>query len=144
MNKKIILPAFVIGTLALAGVVWFGGLHVKAASANSDTLIDKIAQKFNVPKDQVQATFDEVRAERQNTRKVEQSARLDQAVKDGVITQEQKDKLVAKQDEMRARMGKNREELEQWFKDNGIDHDKLSSYMGSGKDDHHPGRHGSI
>ncbi len=133
MNKKVIFPAVAIGTLALAGVIWFGNMQAQAASTNSDTLIDKIAQKFNVPKDQVQATFDEVRTERQQVRKAEQDAKLEQAVKDGVITQEQRDKLVAKRDEMRASRKQNREEMDQWFKDNGIDHSKLIPYMGGGQ-----------
>lgn len=136
MNKKVILPVMAIGTLALAGALWAGSMHAKAASANSDTLIDKIAQKFNVPKDQVQTTFDEARTERQQARQTEQDAKLDQAVKDNVVTQEQRDQLVAKRNETRAARQQNKTEMEQWFKDNGIDQSKLAPYLGGNHKGH--------
>ncbi|MFA7253102.1 MAG: hypothetical protein WC107_00940 [Patescibacteria group bacterium] len=132
MKKKIVLPALAIGVLALAGSIWFGSVNANAASANHDTLIEKIAQKFSVPKEDVQVVFDQERTERQATRRAEQNTKLDQAIADGVITAEQKDQLIAKRNELNTQGQKNREEMQKWFSDNGIDHDKLAPYMGMG------------
>lgn len=134
MKKQVIFPAIAIGTLALAGALWFGSSKVEAASTTTDTLVEKIAQKFNLPQDQVQATFDEVHSEKQATRVAEQSTKLDQAVKDGVITQDQKDRIVAKMSEKRTERRAMRSEMQQWFKDNGIDETKLQSYLGGGRE----------
>jgi len=129
MKKSLIIPVLSIGTLAIVGAVMFGSLKA-TASSNHDTLVDRIASKFNVPKDQVQTVFDEEHTARQAERQTEQNAKLDQAVKDGVITVEQKDKLIAKRSEMKGEQQKNRDEMQKWLADNGIDHDKLATYMG--------------
>lgn len=142
MKRKAIFPAVAIGTLALAGLIWIGTAQVHAAtSTGAQTLVEKIVQKFNLPEDQVQATFDEAHAEKAAIRVAEQSTKLDQAVKDGVITEEQKDKIVAKMSEKKTARSQMRADMQQWFRDNGIDQTKLKSYLGGGTG-HQGGRKG--
>ncbi len=110
-----------------------------SASANSTSgqvnLIDKLVTKFNLSRADVQQVFDEDRAAHEADRQVEMKARLDQAVKDGKLTQDQEDKLIAKQQEMKAymetlkdktederrtAMKAKMDEFKQWITDNNI------------------------
>jgi gamma-glutamyltranspeptidase len=146
MNKKVILPAILLG-LAAAGVLVFKTGVVSAAfgeSGGPDQMAKELATKLNVSEEQVSKALDEIRVSHQEERKAEVSTSLDKAVADGVITAEQKqkvlDKMAANQAEKQAEKAErkqNREEMEQWFKDNGIDGEKLRSYIGGprhGKD----------
>jgi len=130
--KKFILPAATIGVIALAITLWYGTATVNAAGSNHDTLIDKIAQKFNLPADQVKTVFDEEKAARQEDRRVEQNAKLDQAVIDGVITKEQQDLIIAKRAELAEGRAERRSEMQSWMADNGIDETKLAPYLRKG------------
>jgi flagellar biosynthesis GTPase FlhF len=132
-NKKVITIA-AMTVLALAGATWLGVTKADAANTNGNgsqnTLVERVASKFNLSKDDVQAVADEVHTERQQARRAEQDSKLDKTVTDGAITQAQKDALVAKRNELRAKSTQNREEMQKWMDDNGIDHTKIQSYMG--------------
>ena len=131
-NKKILLSVTAL-TLAVAGAVWYGGNKVLAANGmRHDAVVSTLSEKLGVPEDKVTAAFDSIETERQAARVVERKAQLDKAVTAGAITQEQEDKLVAKQAELQSAREKERTELEQWYKDNGIDQTKLSEYTGRG------------
>lgn len=101
-----------------------------APATNRDNLAQDLSQKLGVDKDKVQTALDDVRKEHQEERKKEVSANLDQAVKDGVITADQKQKILDHQAQMQTARQKQRSDNEQWAKDNGIDMSKLKSYLG--------------
>lgn len=105
------------------------------SSTNGNSLVDKIATTFNLNKDEVQKVFDEDRQTHESERQAKTKERLEQAVKDGKLTQEQVDKILAKQQEMessmndlrdqteeerKAAMETKRTELEEWAKNNNI------------------------
>lgn len=105
------------------------------------SLIDKIATKFNLNKDEVKAVFDEEQAtrhaERQAEMKTRTEERLTEAVTDGDITQAQKDLITAKLSEIQtkqtdisqitddgdrnAAMAQLHADLAKWAADNDID-----------------------
>jgi hypothetical protein len=117
-------------------------LGVQTANAATDTstdpmsgLVQKIADKFNLNKDEVQAVFDAQRTEMEAERTQEMKDRLAQAVKDGKLTQDQADKITAKLAEMKANredlsgktpeerheaMKAARDEIKKWAEDNNI------------------------
>ena len=131
-NKKILLSVTAL-TLAVAGAVWYGGTKVLAANgAGHGAMVSTLSEKLGVPEDKVTAAFDSIQSERQAARVVERKTQLDKAVTAGVITQDQEDKLIAKHAELQADREKKRTEMEQWYKDNGIDQSKLSEYTGRG------------
>ena len=110
------------------------GKQAEAANglaSNQSTLVDNLSEKLGVDKDKVQAVLDDTRKEHQEARRVEVSANLDQAVKDGVITADQKQKFLDHQAQMQGQRQKNRGENQQWAKDNGIDMSKLRDYLGN-------------
>ncbi|HUC20312.1 MAG TPA: hypothetical protein VMR98_02340 [Candidatus Polarisedimenticolaceae bacterium] len=95
--------ASVIGLASVAGMV--------SAESGNTGLVDKISQRFNLNKNDVQKVFDEDRTAHEAGRESRYEARLMQAVKDGKLTEGQKTKLVAKHKELQAEMEKNHESM---------------------------------
>ena len=131
-NKKLLLSVTAL-TLAVAGAVWYGGSKVMAANGTGhDAMVSTLSEKLGVSDDKVTAAFDSIETEHRATRAVEQKTQLDKAVADKVITQEQEDKLIAKRAELQTEREQKRAEMDKWFTDNGIDHDKIKAYMSEG------------
>jgi hypothetical protein len=166
MIKKIFFGLVIVGVL---GAGLFATSRVFAQNTGNGqnymaNLVQKIADKFGLNKSDVQAVFDQDRTERQadmqKNREAKQAemeakftAQLDQDLKDGKITQAQKDLIIAKrkeletarQTEMQSLQGKTgdelkaamdakktqmqtqRTELENWAKQNNID---MKYFMG--------------
>jgi len=132
-NRKIIIPAVVLGALVLGTVVY--SANVLAANDSPGRNAEQsqaLADKLGIDQTKVEAAMNEIRAERQAARKTEVSSNLDKAVSDGVITAEQKQKILDKQAELQGQKGQKRTEMQQWYKDNGIDFDKIHQYIGFG------------
>lgn len=138
IKKKLVI----LGAAATIGLAGLGsaGLAVAETGEDGSSLVAKIAQKFNLNQDEVQAVFDEERAEHHAERETKFKERLAQAVTDGKLTQEQADKIQAKHEEMqtvmeslqdkskderREAMHANRDELKQWAEDNDIPEEYL-------------------
>jgi len=132
-NWKLILPTIALGAVLGGASV----LAVKNVSAyfggNSDEMAQNLASKLNISQDTVSSAMSQIREEKQAERTAEISANLDKAVSDGVITTEQKQKILDEE----AKLKQQREDHQQWIKDSGIDFSKLKSYgigmMGMGK-----------
>lgn len=139
MNKKYFLYA-IVPVLALAAA---GGMALADTTNQPNNpmsnLVNAIAQKFNLNVSDVQQVFDEqhskTQAERQQQMQQKFSDRLNKAVSDGKITQDQANLISAKHTEMQNYMksleGKTPEEiktamkaqidsLKQWAEDNNI------------------------
>lgn len=131
MTKKLLITLIVLGGLVSAG--YFGAGAIFADDNNPhDTLILRIAQKFNLNESDVEAVFQSVRDEKQAEMKKQQEERLNEAVSDGVITEEQKEAILTKMQEHQGQRGQNREEMQNWFEEQGIDETKLRDYLGPG------------
>lgn len=145
--------------LATVGVLTVGALiagtnmvFAEDSSTNQQSLVQKLAARFSLNESDVQAVFDESRAEHQAARQAEMKAqletRLNQAVTDGKITAAQKQLILDKHQEMqeqreadrtawlnktpeerRTAMEKRRAELEAWASTQGID----IAYLAGGK-----------
>lgn len=150
MNKKIILPAvaFIIIGTAVMGVA---NAQAEGSGWGQDSLIQKLVQKFNLREADVKAVFDEARGEQQAKMKTNFEDRLTQAVKDGKVTEEQKKLILGKHNEMAIKREQNRDqfqnmtneerktamqaqrqELEDWAKENNIDLQYFFGHGGSG------------
>ncbi len=134
INNKFVALAVTTGIVA-AGAL--GGLAM--ADSNDSTyppVVDKIASKFNLNKDEVKKVFDEQKVERQAEHKKLLEEKLAQAVEDGKLTEDQKTKLLAKMEEMHQardaakdkamenRQAK-RDEFKKWAEQNGINLDEV-------------------
>ena len=132
MNKK--RSALIASALVTLGLAGYASLATASAQASgADNLIDKLVAKFNLNKDEVSAVFDEVKTEQEAERTAEFSERLQEAVDDGDITAEQKTLIENKMTEVKAAMKAERDELEAWAEQNGVDAKYLM--MGGPRDD---------
>jgi competence protein ComGC len=138
MKKTLLIPAL---ALTMAGTVLFATNQVNAQGTDRQTtLVQKLADKFGLNKDEVQAVFDQEKTDRQADRQNKFGARLDQLVKDGKITEAQKQLILDKfktieadraakmeqmksmtPDQRKAAMKADHEALQKWASDNGID-----------------------
>jgi len=103
---------------------------------NFPPVIQKLVEKFNLDPAEVNGVLQEDRKEREAKREAAIEERLDQEVKEGTITGEQKEAILAKMKEMQGKlealkdlspekrheaMQQLREEVTAWAKENGID-----------------------
>lgn len=120
--KKSLLAAALVLSLGASGIILTS--NSSAASAR-DSLIAKLATKFNVDESEIEAVFDEFKDERQADLAAEVSDDLQDRVDSGDITAEQKTAIEEKLAEIQAERETNREELEAWADENGIDYKYL-------------------
>ncbi len=132
--------------LVAMSVLAFGTLitqNYASAQENTNpeaTIVEKIATKFGLNKEEVQKVFDEQRAEMHTRMQQRNEDRLDQLVSDGKITDAQKALIQNKQqehwaerennkdsikdktpDQIKTEMEAKKAAIEAWAKENGID-----------------------
>lgn len=156
--QKGLVAAAAVAVVGSAGLVATQAVNAATTdnSKEQTSIVDKIASKFGLNKDDVQKVFDEDRTAHEAERQAKQSERLQKLVDAGTITADQKTKIEAKiaelqskresehdsfkdltDDERKAKMDAAKAELDQWAKDNGIDLSKLGGVLMGG-----PGGHG--
>lgn len=119
---KINKPLVIAGIATTLGVSSIASLGIASAHGGSEgSMAEKIATKFNINQDEVQAVFDETREEHQAERQAKMSERLQGAVDDGSLTTEQKTLIENKLTELRATMEAEHEALDAWAEQNSID-----------------------
>ena len=136
-NSKLFM--FIAATVILMGIAGFYGLKTARADEASQypPVMQKLVERFNLNEDEVKAVFDDFRVERQAEMKARFEERLNQAVSDGQISEEQKQLIIAKHEELRAERNAKRDELKTWAEENGID---LQLFFGpKGGRGKHPG-----
>lgn len=133
-----------MGSVGLSSLTGVGMVSAASNTDGQDGLVNKIATKFNVNKDDVQKVFDEDRAAHEAEHEKEISDRLQKLVDAGTITADQKTAIEAKlkelkanreaeresmknltEEERKAKMDAKRTELENWAKEQGLDLSKL-------------------
>ncbi len=143
-TKRIIFVSAL--AIAIVGASVYGATSALAYTTQQNTIVQKIAQKFNLKTEEVQAIFDQERSERQAEMQKRFDEKLTEAVKNGELTENQKKLILEKHaqlkanreaeaasleglspTERRAKMDAKRTELENWAKENGID---LKYFMG--------------
>ncbi|NTU72782.1 hypothetical protein HGB07_01240 [Candidatus Roizmanbacteria bacterium] len=150
MNNKVIVPALVV--LTIVGIGVFGATQTSAQTNSGFTsLVEQIATKFGLKQSDVQAVFDQHRQDRQTQMETQFEAKLSQDVKDGKITEAQKQLIIAKHKELAVNRQKYKEslksmtadqrkttrekeknDLETWAKQNNIDLKYLYGGLGNG------------
>lgn len=158
-NKKIIIPVIALSILMGAGAYGVGNIYASENRDLKNSLVEKIAQKFNLNKDEVQKVFEEDRAERKSQMEEKFNRILDEAVNKGDLTEAQKNLILAKREElqnekevkmaekknkgekpseeemkaMHEKREAEKEALEKWASDNGIDLKYLMGLGGFGR-----------
>ena len=128
----------VLSILTVAGLISATSLGTASAQGTPNhrqNLIDTIATKFGLDKAEVQKVFDEERSLRRHDRSKQAKQRLDEAVKDGKLTQSQADEILnqaqkfesfldeldeTNEDKRRTLIQNKRAEIKQWANQNNI------------------------
>jgi DNA-binding transcriptional regulator YhcF (GntR family) len=123
-----------LAAIALLGTLGYGATVavVKANEGSSHPVIQVLAERFGLNEDEVEEVFDEVRAEHFAQMQQTKEEMLNQAVEDGVITEEQKQAMLDKFAQNQTERVQHKEEMQAWFKEQGIDHEALMQYGGFG------------
>ena len=159
LNKKnLILP---IAILATAGVISLGAVSANAyfgGGERHDDMVKELAVKLGVDETKVSAIFEEMHQEHQQEMEGLLNERLDAAVSQGKITDAQKASILEKHEELEKKHDANREsfqdmtrqerrntrqterdELEKWAQDQGVDLEYFMGPMGG-----HMGKRGGM
>lgn len=152
--KRTIFPVIVIGATVTAGVT---GAYFAGAQETDPigSLSQKIARTFSLKQEDVDKVFDQHRDEKFASRMKYFEDRLDKAVSEKKITEEQKNLILAKKREMHAqhegemrdftpqqrkeKKAERHAQWESWAKDNGIDSSLLMGGFGKGGHGKHGG-----
>lgn len=139
MNKKLILPALLVAVVGAGAVA----THTSSVYAfdESQTFAQRFAQRFGVNQDEVEGFMQEMHQEREQQHQARMEENLDEAVTNGVISQEQKQLLIEKMNEMKGMhmeemqdltkeerdqlRTQHHEEFQAWAEQNGIDLEQL-------------------
>lgn len=147
MNKKFLIP---IAALTIIGGSVFAVSITKAdEETNYPPTVQRLVEHFNLDETEVNQVLEEERTERQAEMQTRYTERLDEAVSDGTITEEQKQLILAKheeletqrqeeaqnrgeytRDEWQAKMQERRDEMQAWASENGIDLSVLQPEIG--------------
>lgn len=149
--KKSVVIGLSAASLGLAGI---GGITAVSAATTTDgsesnSIVDKIATKFGLNKDEVKAVFETDRADHQKEMKEKQTTKLAEAVSNGTITQAQADHIsdawaeiealrgesASPQDESddtRAAIREKRDALKTWAREQDIDLKLIGGFGGHG------------
>lgn len=156
MKKAKLIPVFAFAVLA-ASVFGTSAIYAQD-DTTSTTIVQRIASKFNLNEDEVQAVFDSEREERKAEMEARFAEKLDEAVSEGRLTSSQKELIQEKRaeldamreahrkdhealsemtqeerDAMRSEMEAERDDLKNWAEENNID---LKYLMGFGMKGH--------
>lgn len=130
-KKTIVITSVVLSVVLVAGVLG-AGVVLAASNSSYPPIVEKLAEKLNVSNSDVNTAFDEVRQEKHQDAQERFEQQLDQAVKDGKITEEQKEVLLKKNTEIQEQQEEVMElkqDLKNWADENDID---LGDVMGKG------------
>ena len=135
MNRKTIIIISVVLSVLLVGGAVGTGIVLAASRGSKATITKDLADKLNIKEEDVQSAFTELRQERQEEMQKKLEERLDAAVKDGKITEAQKETILKKHTAMQDKqeeLANLRQDLMDWADDNDIDLREIMGGFGRG------------
>lgn len=140
----------ILGAVVIAGGAILSSNLVSAqeASTQPQSIIQRIAQRFNLNEADVKTVFEQEKEQHQAQMKAELETKLTQAVKDGKINEAQKTAILNKfadmkadkidpgqfknmtKEQRKAEMDQKKADMEAWAKENGLTIEVLHSLMG--------------
>jgi len=100
ISKKSMLALGAVTTIGLGSLA--GVTIVSAHSFGGESLAEKFATRFNLSQDEVQTFLDEEKETHKADMHQKFEERLNQAVSDGELTEDQKSKILAKHEELKS------------------------------------------
>ena len=157
MKRTIVLP---VAALALMAMLAYGVGQVKADDQyKNHPLVQFIAERFDLDEEEVLSAMEDFQEQQHEEMGVQFENRLTQAVLDGKITEDQREMILQKYEEMRVERESSwaalremsleerrdeimarHEELRSWAEENGIDLSYFNLGFGRGQRMHNMGR----
>lgn len=150
MNKKILVG--ILATALIGGVLVQNSMAATSAGNGVNSLVKAIAERFKLNETDVQKVFDEHRQTIQKEHEQNFITRLDTLVKEGKITQAQKQLIITKRNELETqrindkdsfknlteeqretKIQQRKAEIDAWAKTNNIDPSYLMGGKGMGR-----------
>lgn len=103
-TKQKIALGLVAGATVVSGLYGVSQVSAADSTTNFPPMVQRMVEKFNLNTDEVLKMVEEDRTERRTERESELKVTLDQAVKDGKITEAQKTVILAKHEEIQAKI----------------------------------------
>ncbi len=139
MTKKLAI----FSALALAAGVLLTSQTAQAfwspasdSSLPRQSIIQALSDRFKLDKAQIEEVFNQYQSGRRGPRgpinQEQLQARLDQAVKNGAITSNQKQAIIDHFNERQKQRQEHFQEMEKFMEENGLDHDKMHEIMMGG------------
>lgn len=100
-STKILIPTVALSVLTVAGLIGVSGTFAQEET-DRVSWTQKIAEHFNLNQDDVDNFFESERENRQAEMQQKQEDRLSNLVSEGKLTEEQKQKIIEKCEEMKA------------------------------------------
>ena len=142
MNLKSNLVA--VAAVSAIGGAAFLGANTVSAQTSGESLVQRIAERFELDEAEVESFFYELKEERMELKDEMREQHLDGLVDDGIITEDQKNLLIEKFEENRAErqtlkeensdlskaeikqlMEDRKAEMEAWAEENGINLEEI-------------------
>jgi hypothetical protein len=127
-TKQWLIPVMGLSLIVLAGILMVKEARADDLDYGRGRMIEQLSERFNLNEDEVNKTVDEFRQERQNEMQARHEDHLNQAVQDGVITNDQKQALLNEHEEIRQEREKKWTEMQSWMEESGIDFQALKEY----------------
>ena len=109
-KNKAIIPVVALAILLGAGAYGVNNIYA-ADDEQRSSLVDKLVEKFNLNKEDVEAVFKENREERKQEMEDRYNSMLDEAIENGEITEDQKNLILEKRAELEKEREANREKM---------------------------------
>jgi hypothetical protein len=123
-SKKLIAIASITGAVGIGGIGATALAATNSGTTSYPPIVQKLASTFGLDPAKVNDVFKQQKQDNMANRQAKLKSTLDQAVKDGKLTQDQEDKLIAELQSLRSQAKDNRQDirtqLQQWAKDNGV------------------------
>ena len=134
-RKKIMVTILILGVLMVTGILG-AGVVIAQNSEKYPPIVQKFSQRFNLKSDDVKKVFNEVRDERYQEMQARYEEKLDEAVKEGKITKEQKATILKKETQIQEKQKELMElqqELRDWAEENNVDLSIFGRGLGRGR-----------
>lgn len=148
MKKNLMITGLTVAALTV-GILGAGTIYAQAETqTTTNPIVQRIAERFNLNQADVQEVFDTHRTEMQQEHQKLLEEKLNTAVSEGKITEEQKATLLERmnqkheaieefrdltREERHERMEQKREEFQNWLTENNIDLEELDLGMKFGR-----------
>jgi len=121
MNKNILIAITGIALAVGTGLTGFNKVYADEETRNLSPMARRIAERFGLSETEVESFVHEQRESFREEGRGKMSERLEQAVNEGALTEDQRRTLLAKMDEICDGSGGRNGELRDWAEENGVD-----------------------